>query len=126
VKAAHTESVPSLLLLVVAVLLHTCLVVCTPPPLTYSRIEGEHTTCSSFTHSFLVVCRYDPSKIFEPILMSRLIAKQPNLYSAECDVQRSCYCTQDVHCGKGHACVQLASFPEYKVCKPSPMFPKLG
>lgn len=71
-------------------------------------------------------CRYDPSKVFEPLLMSRLIAKQPSIYSAGCDVQRSCYCTQDVHCGQGFACVPLASFPQYKVCKPSPLLPKLG
>jgi hypothetical protein len=58
--------------------------------------------------------------------MSRVIAKQPNLYSAECDLQRSCYCKQDAHCAKGFACVVLASFPQYKVCKPLPMLPKLG
>lgn len=73
----------------------------------------------------IACCRYDPNKVFESILMSRFIAKQPNLYSPQCDLKRSCYCTQDSHCAQGFACVPLASFPQFKVCKPSPMLPKL-
>ncbi|WIA41068.1 hypothetical protein OEZ86_004702 [Tetradesmus obliquus] len=90
-----------------------------------------HPECSvrdalpNFDKQLEMQAKYDPNKVFESILMSRFIAKQPNLYSPQCDLKRSCYCTQDSHCAQGFACVPLASFPQFKVCKPSPMLPKL-
>jgi hypothetical protein len=35
-----------------------------------------------------------------------------------CHLDKECFCKEDIHCGKGHACVPAKSFPEYKVCKP--------
>ena len=72
----------------------------------------------NFDRQLELQARYDPNKVFEPVLMQQIITGTPNVYSPQCDVKRQCFCTDDSHCATGHTCVQALAFPEYKVCKP--------
>lgn len=72
----------------------------------------------NFSKQLELQAQYDPTKVFEPVLMHQIINKIPNSYGPQCDVKRQCYCTEDSHCAVGHQCVDALSFPEYKVCKP--------
>lgn len=58
--------------------------------------------------------------------MTKVINKLPNTYSPKCDAERTCYCQTDEHCAVGFKCVPGLAFPEYKLCKPAYMKPKLG
>lgn len=78
----------------------------------------------NFDRQLALQAKHDPAKVFEPVLMSQIINRLPNMYGPQCDVKRQCYCTQDRHCAIGFACVPSKAFSEYKVCKPS--FAKLG
>lgn len=69
--------------------------------------------------------RYDPLKMYEPALFSKLASnkdmKQDNteyVLTDGCVMDRTCYCVIDEHCAKGFKCVGSNAFPEYKVCKP--------
>lgn len=72
----------------------------------------------NFSKQLELQAQYDPTRVFEPVLMHQIINKIPNSYGPQCDVKRQCYCTEDLHCAVGHQCVDALSFPEYKVCKP--------
>ncbi len=71
-------------------------------------------------------CRYDPDRVFEGPLLTRVITRAPAPLTPGCDVARSCFCEADVHCGRGHVCVPGAAFPEYKLCKPAGLKAKLA
>lgn len=55
--------------------------------------------------------KYDPEKRFEPLLMTQIIGRIPNLYAPRCALRHQCHCTADEHCAEGHACVAARSFP---------------
>jgi hypothetical protein len=81
----------------------------------------------NFSKQLALQAAYDPSKVFEPLLLGQLISGGSLGYGPQCDVKRQCYCTQDAHCAAGHACVASKAFPEYRVCKPAGGFiVKLG
>lgn len=62
--------------------------------------------------------QYDPLRMFEPELMTRVIKGTSSPASPECVMRRTCYCSSDAHCPRGHRCVASKAFPEYMVCKP--------
>jgi hypothetical protein len=74
---------------------------------------------SGFDRQLALQATYDPSKVFEPVLLNQIITGTPNFYGPLCDVKRQCFCTQDAHCAAGFACVPSKAFPEYLVCKPA-------
>lgn len=98
-----------------------------------TRISPEATTSAKVSAQlhkadcvFFASCRYDPKKVFEPLLMQKVINRAPNTYSPKCDLRRTCYCKDDSHCADGFACVASYALPEYKVCKPIGMRAKFG
>jgi len=62
--------------------------------------------------------KHDPEKVFEPPLMTKMIARAANPLFPKCALMKECYCQEDVHCGDGFACVPSSAFPEYKACRP--------
>jgi hypothetical protein len=66
--------------------------------------------------------KYDPQKIFEPHLFTKVVKKQAYSFYPHCSLNKDCYCEQDIHCPKDFACVHSKALPQYKVCKPDYRF----
>jgi hypothetical protein len=73
-----------------------------------------------------LAAKYDPDKVLQPPLMTKVISRTPFGYFPRCALAKQCYCKEDAHCGEGHACVPSAAFPEYKVCRPADLKASLG
>ncbi|WIA11663.1 hypothetical protein OEZ85_011764 [Tetradesmus obliquus] len=65
--------------------------------------------------------KYDPERVYEPELWSRLAAGQGYALKPKCQLDRSCYCEADEHCADGFGCMPSLGFPEYKTCRPKAM-----
>lgn len=63
--------------------------------------------------------KYDPSKVFEPPLMSKVVSGAPAAAFPRCALAKACYCSLDEHCAEGYKCVPSAAFPQYRICKPA-------
>jgi L-gulonolactone oxidase len=61
----------------------------------------------------------EKKQVFEPPLMTRVIARAANALHPRCALQKECYCQEDIHCGEGFRCVPSSAFPEYKACRPA-------
>ena len=73
-----------------------------------------------------IAAKYDPEKVMEPPLMTKVINRTPYGYFPGCALAKQCFCTEDVHCAKDHGCFASRAFPEYKVCRPKDLNAKLG
>eukprot|EP00878_Enallax_costatus_P027539 GHUV01029665.1.p1 GENE.GHUV01029665.1~~GHUV01029665.1.p1 ORF type:complete len:405 (+),score=109.11 GHUV01029665.1:2150-3364(+) len=80
----------------------------------------------NFDKQIELQAKYDPKKIFEPLLMQSVINRTPPAYSPKCDLHRTCFCKEGSHCADGFECVASYAFPEYKVCKPIGLRAKFG
>jgi hypothetical protein len=64
---------------------------------------------------------HDPAKVFEPELYTRVVNNEGYVLQPRCQLNRSCYCQEDIHCAEGFACRPSRTFPEYKTCQPTVM-----
>eukprot|EP00878_Enallax_costatus_P039544 GHUV01045351.1.p1 GENE.GHUV01045351.1~~GHUV01045351.1.p1 ORF type:complete len:168 (+),score=22.98 GHUV01045351.1:76-579(+) len=76
---------------------------------------------TSFSRAVELQKQHDPNYIFEPELFNKIRTNSPyELYPGCAGLDKSCYCEEDIHCAKDHACVNAKTpgLESYKVCKP--------
>lgn len=61
--------------------------------------------------------KYDPNKIYEPLLFTKMAKGATYALTPKCALNLECYCQQDIHCATGFQCVPSVSFPKYKICR---------
>jgi L-gulonolactone oxidase len=70
--------------------------------------------------------KYDPDRVFEAPLITRMAARAPPPKYPGCALAKQCYCTEDAHCGEGFKCVPSTAFPQYKACRPAELQAMFG
>jgi hypothetical protein len=65
--------------------------------------------------------KYDPARVYEPELWTRMMAGEKYFLKKNCQLDRSCYCEADEHCAEGFKCVPSNAFPQYMTCRPKVM-----
>ena len=71
---------------------------------------------ATFDTVLAMQAKWDPKKVFQPVLFDRIVKRQAYVPSPGCALRNECYCTADEHCGPDLKCIASAAMPEYKVC----------
>jgi hypothetical protein len=74
-----------------------------------------------FARMAALQAKYDPTRAFEPELWRRMVAGEKFFLKPRCQLDRTCYCEEDIHCAEGFSCRPSHAFPEFKTCQPTVM-----